>query len=262
MNSKQPFFSIITPIYNGQEYIFNYINTLKKQTFTNWESIIIDDNSTDNTLNLILENTKDDERFIITTQDKKKLVKGPYLARNKGLKNAKGEYICFLDIDDFWQPDKLQRHVDIIKENSKIKLIYGSYIRQYKNSKRQKIRRPLLIKGLRNTMQYTNVIPMLTTCLKREIANNISFKAINHEDYIFWLEIIEKLNDEEIYNDRKINTIYLIHNHSISSSKLKVIIWTWKIYRSRGINRRRSLKLIFLRFFIQIIIMMRENFIF
>ena len=262
MNSRQPFFSIITPIYNGQEYIFNYINTLKKQTFKNWESIIIDDKSTDNTFKLIFENINDDKRFIITTQDKKKLVKGPYLARNKGLKKAKGKYICFLDVDDFWEPEKLQRHFDIIKENLKIKLIYGSYIRQNKNSKRQKIRRPLLIKGLRNTMQYTNVIPMLTTCVKREVINNISFKAINHEDYIFWLDIIEKLNDDEIYYDRKINTIYLIHDHSISSSKIKMIMWTWKIYRSRGFSRVKSLKLILIRFFIQIIVIIRENFIF
>ena len=91
MNSRQPFFSIITPIYNGQEYISTYINTLKKQTFTNWESLVIDDNSSDNSLELLFENIKDDKRFRILKQDKKKSVKGPYLARNKGLENAKGK---------------------------------------------------------------------------------------------------------------------------------------------------------------------------
>ena len=262
MNNKQPFFTIITPIYNGQEYVSTYINTLKKQTFTNWESLIIDDNSTDKSLELIFKNIKDDERFRIIKQDTKKLVKGPYLARNKGLENAKGKYICFLDIDDFWEPQKLQRHLCIINKNSKIKLIYGSYIRQKKNCKRKKIRHPILLKGLRNTMKYTNVIPMLTTCLKREVTKNVRFKAINHEDYVFWLEIIEKLNDEEINYDRDINATYAIHDKSISSSKIKAIIWTWKIYRLRGFSRIKSLKFMFIRFFIQIFIIISEIVIF
>lgn len=259
MNIKKPFFSIITPIYNGKEYIPSYINSLKKQTFTDFEALIIDDGSNDGSINFFKILIKDDNRFKILKQKQRQKIKGPYLARNMGIEKAKGEYICFLDIDDYWKPNKLERQYYLIKQNRRIKLIFGSYIRSYKNKSVSKIRHPFLRTGLKNIMQYANVIPMLTTCIKREVIDEIRFKPINHEDYVFWLEVIHKLTDAEIKYDRKLTTIYNIHKKSLSSSKIKAIFWIWKIYRLRGYSKFKALGFIFIRFFIQIFIISNEN---
>lgn len=259
MKDNNPFFSVVTPVYNGGNYVSRYVDCLKNQSCINWESLIIDDNSNDNTIKLLEENIGNDKRFKIIKQEKSKSIKSPYLARNKGLEYAKGEYICFLDIDDYWKPGKLERHKKLIIKNPKIKLIFGSYLRQRGYKSKFKVRNPFLFTGLKNIMNYANVIPMLTTCLKKEIIKDTKFLPINHEDYFFWIEIIAKLLDDEILYDSAINSIYTINPDSISSSKIKASIWIWGIYRLRGFNKIKCLRFIFLRFLIQILITLKEN---
>lgn len=90
-------FSILIPAYNVEKYIVDCINSIKKQTFKDWECIIIDDGSNDNTFKMILNNVVNDERFII----KKQLNQGVAKTRNELLKIAKGDYIVWIDADDF-----------------------------------------------------------------------------------------------------------------------------------------------------------------
>ena len=100
-------FSIITPVYNGDIFIDGYLNCLRGQDFCDWEAIIVDDSSTDSTFNTLERLTKNDPRFLLlqnsNTENKKSLA---YQARNLALKNARGKFICFLDIDDKWPQNK------------------------------------------------------------------------------------------------------------------------------------------------------------
>ena len=117
MNYYNPFFSIITPFYNAERFVLKYIKQLKKQTFKNWECILIDDYSDDKSYKKIQQLSRNDKRIKIFKNKFKKEIKGPYQARNYGLKKANGEYICFLDIDDFWYKNMLsvKSAIDIIE---------------------------------------------------------------------------------------------------------------------------------------------------
>ena len=124
----KPFFSIITPVLNGERFAANYVNCLRQQTWQDWEAIIVDDGSRDKTLETLTKACDSDLRFRILKNDFTGLKCGPASARNKALSAAKGAFICFLDIDDYWLPRKLELQANILSSRSKI-LTYGSYVR-------------------------------------------------------------------------------------------------------------------------------------
>jgi teichuronic acid biosynthesis glycosyltransferase TuaG len=113
--------SVIIPMYNSSKYIKECVQSVLNQTYKNIELIIVDDMSSDNSVEIV-EQFKDDRIKLI------KLSKnvGAALARNKGIDNATGEYICFLDSDDYWVLDKLERQVKFIEEND-YAFIYSDY---------------------------------------------------------------------------------------------------------------------------------------
>tara|TARA_B100001989_G_C24500291_1_gene444504 strand:- start:284 stop:1141 length:858 start_codon:yes stop_codon:yes gene_type:complete len=231
----RPFFSIITPLKNGEKFIPIYTQSLLNQTFKNWEAIIVEDNSTDNSYEKMLLCRKQDFRFnIFKISQTKKKVDGPYLARNEALSHAKGEYILFLDIDDYWLPEKLHRYKTIIR-NKKIDFILSRYVRL--DFQKQKFSIKVTnFWFFKYFIKVYNPIPNCTVCIKKELIKNIIFKPINHEDWQFWIEIIEKNKDLSFFVDSRINTFYILHKDSISSSKLKAVKWIIKIYKIQNLN--------------------------
>ena len=119
-----PFFSIITPVRNGEKFLTRYLRSLFAQTFTDFEVIVVDDKSEDESFRKLKRETNHDKRFSIISLNIEKENNGPYLARNTAIEIAKGKYICFLDIDDYWLPNKLQRNYEILSENRCLKFIY------------------------------------------------------------------------------------------------------------------------------------------
>ena len=105
--------SIITPTYNSEEYISVTINSILNQTYSNFELIIIDDFSTDNTLECVKK--FDDKRIKIFKNNKNR---GAAFCRNRGLKNAKGRYLSFCDSDDFWEIDKTSAQINLMKQDN------------------------------------------------------------------------------------------------------------------------------------------------
>ena len=101
------FFSVVTPVLNGHDYVLRYVNCLKSQVHTHWEALIVDDGSSDGTINLLRDLTYNDSRFRLFINPLTKSHKGPYQARNYALSYLRGDFVCFLDIDDFWHPDRL-----------------------------------------------------------------------------------------------------------------------------------------------------------
>lgn len=101
---NKPLISIITPIFNGEKYILETIQSVLDQTYTNWEMMIVDNKSTDNSIEVI-KTVCDDRIKIIHLEYNSG---GPARPRNVGLDNAKGEYIAFLDADDVWLPASLK----------------------------------------------------------------------------------------------------------------------------------------------------------
>lgn len=124
MNMIDPIVSIITPTYNHSKYIGACIESALKQTFTNWEMIVVNDGSTDNTSEIVKQYADNDQR--ITLIDQKNIgifrLKESY---NRALEISRGKYITILEGDDLWEPEKLERQVDVFERNPSVVFCWG-----------------------------------------------------------------------------------------------------------------------------------------
>ena len=111
----KPAVSIVTPVYNGEKTIAYTIESVLNQTFDNFEMIIVDDKSNDNTISIIKKYQALDKRIKLFTLEKKS---GAASARNRAIKEANGKYVAFLDCDDLWLKDKLEQQINFMKKNN------------------------------------------------------------------------------------------------------------------------------------------------
>ena len=130
MNNKEPLISIIVNCFNGEKYLNECLNSILSQTYENYEVIFWDNKSTDSS-KLIFLDVKDIRFKYFSDNDHVTL----YSARNKALKVTTGKYIAFLDVDDLWYPDKLEKQVKVMEENSEIGFCYSGFKFLSENSK-------------------------------------------------------------------------------------------------------------------------------
>lgn len=123
--STAPTVSIIIPVYNLQTYLAPCLTSLRKQTFGDFEAIVVDDGSTDGSLAEIRRLVETDSRFIIVPTENQ----GVARARATALARARGEYVCFLDGDDWWEPEMLERMVSAIRSDRGYDIVCGNYTR-------------------------------------------------------------------------------------------------------------------------------------
>jgi glycosyltransferase involved in cell wall biosynthesis len=212
------------PVFNAEKYIARAIQSVIDQTYINWELIIIDDCSTDLSAKIISEFLLKDERIILFKLDRNS---GVVIARNIGLGRARGPLISFLDADDLWFRNKIFEQVKLIKINN-YAVIYSDYltidsgenILNYRSSPRLLNYKDLL---------YGNSIGMLTAMYNKRIVGDVFFENIGHEDYHFWLKILQNNNVAVGINIPL--ACYRVHPKSLSSSKFKSIYKTWINYR-------------------------------
>lgn len=232
-----PRFSIITPVLNGVDHLSSYVNCLQAQTFTDWEAIVVDDGSIDGTPQHFCRLTRGDSRFTFVVNTRFREVLGPYQARNVGLSLVRADFICFLDIDDYWFPCKLASQYACLERNPGIKLIFSDYIRASRGSSRCKIRRLPSLFSPQLLINVLNPIPMLTACVHRSAVEGLSFQPFNHEDYLFWRSVFRGLRPQEIYHCREVYAVYVVDSASLSGNKIKASIWIWACYRSLGYSK-------------------------
>lgn len=111
-NSEKPLVSVVIPVYNVEQYIEQAVESVISQTYSNLEIIIVDDQSPDQSIDRVEQRFNDDRILIIRQKNR-----GLAGARNTGIRNAKGCYVAFLDSDDFWQHDKIEKHIDLMMAN-------------------------------------------------------------------------------------------------------------------------------------------------
>lgn len=218
----KPLVSIITPIYNAQDYLDECIRSVLNQSYKNWELILIDDCSTDNSL-VIVDGYLHDIRIKLIQNE---VNLGPAETRNRGLKLCLGEYITFLDSDDFFSEYKLERQVNFMRDK-RLLMSHGNYyfcslsgeiIKEVITDK--KISYHDLLKG--------NQFKIMTVMLSRKAIIHHKFKNIKHEDYSFFLEVLKDVPFSFNYFDS--SSFCRIGKVSVSSNKFKSAIWTWNIY--------------------------------
>lgn len=219
----EPLVSIITPVYNAQDYLEESILSVLNQTYENWELILIDDCSTDKSYKIIEKYLKQDKRIKYLKNEKNS---GPAITRNNGIENSKGDYIAFLDSDDLWKEEKLMNQINFMIEN-KLKISHGNYY--FCNLKGEIIKRVETDKEIDyKKLLFGNQFKTMTMIVKKEIIKKL-FQDIKHEDYAFFLDILREKNIS-VRND-KYDSLCRIGKTSVSSNKLKSAIWTWNIYR-------------------------------
>lgn len=219
--------SIILPAYNAQAFIAAAIESVLEQTYSNWELIVVDDGSTDQT-RLIIESYKQkDERIVVVYNQQNS---GVAHTRNTGLQYARGDYVAFIDSDDAWRKEKLAVQHRFMSSLS-VSLSYTAYER-YRNGVYLNTVVPpeyadyaLLLNG--------NCIGLSTVMLRRSLIGDISFVNMGHEDYVFWLEIVRKKNivAKCVLPISQAWVRYNVHDSSLSANKFKALLWQWRIYR-------------------------------
>lgn len=227
--------SIVTPSYKSSEFIVQTIESVLVQTYENWELLIIDDCSPDNSNIIIEEFQKQDNRIRLIKLEKNS---GPANARNEGIKQAKGRYIAFLDSDDIWLPQKLEKQIRFMNENN-LSLTYSAYETIDENGNyinTRNIKRNITYKNMLKSNQIGN----LTGIYDCEKIGKYYMYDVGHEDYTLWLKIMKDV--KQTIGITEVLAKYRIVKSSISSNKFKVLGWTWNIYRNIiGLNFFKSL---------------------
>ena len=181
---NNPFFSIIIPTYNRAHIVNITIESVLKQSYTDWELIIVDDGSTDNTKNVV--NAIQDERIHYIFQ----INAERSAARNNGIRNAKGKYICFLDSDDLYEENHLETLYSNIQEKNVPIALFFVHANHYIN--KQKIT-PALESLENNALLYFFTHPVIPArvCIHNEILKKIQFDEdiVIVEDLVLWVKI-------------------------------------------------------------------------
>lgn len=225
MSTTNNLVSIITPSYNSAGFITETINSVLAQTYPHWEMIIVDDVSPDNANQIIEEFCRKDDRIKLIKLDQNG---GPARARNRAIQEAKGRYIAFLDSDDVWLPQKLEKQISLMIEKN-LSMTYSSYytIDEGGNSINTRITKERITYA---DMLKSNYIGNLTGIYDQLKLGKHYQETAGHEDYILWLKIIKLLKETE--GDLEPLAKYRILSNSISSKKTKVLKWQWSIYRN------------------------------
>lgn len=223
---KLPSVSIITPAFNASRTIAQTIRSVQCQTFKNWEMIVVDDRSTDDTYAIVEEFAASDNRIRLQQQP---INGGPARARNAALKTATGRYVAFLDSDDYWLPEKLERQLAFMAARDAV-LSYTLYRRFRHESESLG---PLV--QLPHTLAYKDLlkntaIACLTVIVDRERTGYIEFPLIRHEDYALWLRLLKQ--GFVAYGLMEDLARYRVSSGSVSGNKLKSAAWVWSIYRN------------------------------
>lgn len=219
--------SIITPCYNAENYISQSIESVIRQTYNDWEMIIVDDCSADKSSEIIISYSKKDSR--IKYYRTKKPSGSPSLPRNVGIKNASGKYIAFLDADDIWLPQKLERQVCFMEDNN-YDLSYSYYEKMdWRGKRNNRIIKTRDVTTYNNLLK-SNSIPCLTSMIRKSVIGNSYFKQIPQEDFCFWLDILNK--GIKAYNMKEITAIYREAKSSRSANKFDMFKGYWNVIRN------------------------------
>jgi teichuronic acid biosynthesis glycosyltransferase TuaG len=252
---EEPFFSVVTPVFNGADYVHGYVRTLLDQTFSDWEAIVVDDASTDSTAFLLEEAVADDPRFRVIRSFLAKKISCPYHARNVGIEHARGQFVCFLDIDDRWLSWKLAAQAIALSENEGLELLFSAYYRAHMGVLRgASVRMPPSVGLVKVWAKIANPIPMLTACVRKKRLAGIRFRPVYHEDYVFWREVIDGLRPCEMYCATTPCAVYYVNPASLSGNKVKSALWIWSSYRAYGYSRLNALFAMCVRSVLQLLI--------
>lgn len=244
MNNKEPLISIILPTYNHDQFLRKSIQSVIEQTYNNWELIIIDNYSTDNTHNTVKSYI--DKRIVYLKIQNNGIIAA---SRNAGIYESKGLYIAFLDADDWWLPNKLKECIKYIKDDNYDLLYHDLFVVERQNQikfKKLAHTRKLNLPIFNDLLLNGNAILNSSVLVRKSILQDIGFLScdinkVTWEDYDCWLRI-SKISNRFLYinkplgyywtaggnmtnPDRDLNNACSIFNFYIKGTYNKIPSW-------------------------------------
>lgn len=218
--------SIITPTYNCGRFIAETIRSVQAQTYQDWEMIIVDDCSTDNTASVVMPFVENDQRIRYIVNERNL---GAALTRNRALREAQGEYIAFLDSDDLWLPEKLEHQLAFMERND-----YAFTYHEYDEIDEQSQPLGVKVSGPRHVTRcgmFNYCWPgCLTVMYRASVVGMLQIPDIRkNNDYSMWLQAIKKT---DCYLMPEMMARYRKRTGSISNSGyVHLVKWHYRMFR-------------------------------
>lgn len=221
-----PKITVITPVYNAEEFLSETIESVLNQTYEDFEYLLIDDCSTDSSASIVKKYAEKDIRIKYIKLDENS---GAAVARNKGLENAKGRFIAFVDSDDKWYPEKLEKQITFMQENQKA-FTYTKYERISETG--EFLGAPAFPKKLNYSDLLKNTaIACSTVVIDKSIIGDFRMPLVRKgQDTATWLKILKE-HDYAYLVDAVLNQ-YRSREGSLSSDKFGALKRTWNTYRN------------------------------
>lgn len=249
MAESIPEISIIIPVYNGSEYIEETVNSVIAQTCTNWELIITNDGSTDQTGQILKALQDRDSRILVVTQQNGGMGK----ARNAAIAIARGEYLAFIDADDLWVPEKLDKQLAAMRDSGADLVYTSGYL--FKGDLRNIVREWRVPAGMHGyddffvKQLYGFTVPVLSVLVKRSLAVAVggfeeSRKSQLAADYQLWLKIMDK--GARFFGVDECLFFYRIHEKQSTfgdTLALGPVLWSLKFAKLESIPDSLKLKI-------------------
>jgi teichuronic acid biosynthesis glycosyltransferase TuaG len=236
---QQSLVSIVMPMYNAEKYLEQAVKSVLAQTYPHWELLIINDHSTDHSVEIARKFETADSRIHLYNTDYHNGM--PSAPRNTGVRLAQGRFIAFLDSDDLWAPEKLSQQVSLFKDDN-VFVVYSDYEKIEEDGARKNriVRAPLTLNYKK--LLRGNAIGNLTGIYDTQKVGKIAIKNIHHEDYAMWLEILKK--GGIALNTNTVTAFYRLSNSGVSRKKSRLLTWQWNIYRQvEHLSIAKSMKL-------------------
>ncbi|MDO3383584.1 glycosyltransferase family 2 protein [Gilvimarinus algae] len=223
-DQEEPLVSVIMPVYNAAATISHAVESVRRQGFTQWELIIVDDGSTDDTALLCQSFAAADERIRFVTLETN--TGSPARPRNVGLDQVRGEWCAFLDADDTWRPEKLGHQLRFMQEQGLD--LCGTSV-SLMNAKGAETGRRLFPGSLSysSLLRHNTLVCSTVLCRSTHLADR-RFPEIGHEDYALWLDLARSGGKLGVLPE--VLASYRKHQGSVSANKRKVVGYFWNIY--------------------------------
>lgn len=238
----KPSISIITPFFNAEEFIPDFVRALKSQTYQSWICFLVDDHSSDDSLNLAYALVGSDPRFCILRNNRRISHSGPSQARNLALTQVDTPLIAFCDIDDIWHPQKLSLQLDFHLKNS-LQLSATSFVRFKTISDHLISILDLVVPPKSITfprMIRRNLLPLSTVVISSSLLSQ-PFPICHHEDYALWLKLFAAHPNIKSSCLPYVLTFYRVHTSNITGFRFKMPLWVLSAYFSYSQSSIKSL---------------------
>ena len=222
--------SIIVPVYKAGEYIRKTVSHVTGQTYTDWELILVDDHSPDGTADIIksmIDEMQDARIRLIENDDNH----GAAYSRNRGLDQARGRYIAFLDADDVWLPKRLELGMTYLEEHPEAGFVFGAY--EFGDEEARGTGRIVHVPAsidyehaLSRTVIFTSTTLFDTEKVDKEL---IHMPMVASEDTATWWQVLRA--GHKAYGIDEVMAIYRRPAKSLSSNKFKAMARIWNLYR-------------------------------